>query len=72
MMGTALGGVAYAEDQLGAFLAQGIRGVDQTLALTVFGGASSMQHRKHPRDSGVTGPQLDERDELRVRHHRDR
>ncbi len=41
MMGTALGGVAYAESQLGAFLEKGVRGVDPLLALTVFGGASS-------------------------------
>ncbi|MGQ0646902.1 MAG: beta-ketoacyl-ACP synthase II [Gemmatimonadaceae bacterium] len=41
MMGTALGGVAYAEDQLGIFLTQGLRAVDASLALTVFGGASS-------------------------------
>lgn len=41
MMGTALGGVAYAEDQLGAFLRDGPRAVDTMLALTVFGGASS-------------------------------
>jgi 3-oxoacyl-[acyl-carrier-protein] synthase II len=41
MMGTALGGVAYAEEQLGIFLQQGIREVDATLALAVFGGASS-------------------------------
>ena len=53
MMGTALGGVAYAEDQLGAFLSQGIRGVDPTLALTVFGGASSCNIAI---EFGVTGP----------------
>lgn len=41
MMGTALGGVAYGEEQLGAFLERGLRGVDPLLALTVFGGASS-------------------------------
>src|SRR6476646_4385928 len=41
MMGTALGGVGYAEEQLGAFLTQGLRGVDPLLALAVFGGASS-------------------------------
>lgn len=41
MMGTALGGVAYAESQLGAFLEKGVRGVNPLLALTVFGGASS-------------------------------
>ena len=41
MMGSALGGVAYAEDQLGPFLTQGLRAVEPMLALTVFGGASS-------------------------------
>jgi len=41
MMGTALGGVAYGEEQFTRFLEQGLRGVDATLALTVFGGASS-------------------------------
>lgn len=40
-MGSALGGVAYAEEQLGRFLQQGLRAVDATLALAVFGGASS-------------------------------
>src|SRR3954463_7828219 len=41
MMGTALGGVGYAEEQLALFLTQGLRGVEPNLALTVFGGASS-------------------------------
>ena len=41
IMGTALGGVAYGEDQYGAFLQRGVRAVDPLLALTVFGGASS-------------------------------
>jgi 3-oxoacyl-[acyl-carrier-protein] synthase II len=41
MMGTALGGVGYAEEQLGNFLRQGLRAVDPMLALAVFGGASS-------------------------------
>ncbi len=41
MMGTALGGVGYAEEQLGYFLRDGLRAVDATLALAVFGGASS-------------------------------
>ena len=40
-MGTALGGVAYAESQLGVYLMQGLKAVDATLALTVFGGAAS-------------------------------
>ena len=41
MMGTALGGVGYAEEQLGVFLAGGVKSVDPLLALMVFGGASS-------------------------------
>ncbi|MEO6446962.1 MAG: beta-ketoacyl-ACP synthase II [Gemmatimonadaceae bacterium] len=41
MMGTALGGVGYAEEQLAVFLRDGLRAVDATLALAVFGGASS-------------------------------
>jgi 3-oxoacyl-[acyl-carrier-protein] synthase II len=41
MMGSALGGVAYAENQLGVFLTQGLRAVEPMLALAVFGGASS-------------------------------
>ena len=41
MMGTALGGIAYAEEQLGNFITQGLRAVDPLLALSVFGGAAS-------------------------------
>ncbi len=41
MMGTALGGIGYAEEQLGVFLQEGLRAVDATLALAVFGGAAS-------------------------------
>src|SRR5204862_5759575 len=40
-MGTALGGVSYAEGQLALYMTQGLRAVDATLALTVFGGAAS-------------------------------
>jgi 3-oxoacyl-[acyl-carrier-protein] synthase II len=40
-MGTALGGLSFAEEQLGVFLQQGIKAVDPTLALNVFGGAAS-------------------------------
>ena len=53
MMGTALGGVAYAEAQLASFLTQGIRGVDPSLALTVFGGAASCNIAI---EFGVRGP----------------
>ncbi len=41
MMGSALGGLGYAEEQLGRFLLGGIRTVDPLLALSVFGGAAS-------------------------------
>lgn len=41
MMGSALGGVAYAEDQMGKYMSGGLRAVDATLALAVFGGAAS-------------------------------
>lgn len=41
MMGTALGGLSFAEEQLGVFLRQGVKAVDPTLALNVFGGAAS-------------------------------
>lgn len=38
--GTALGGIANAEDQHAQFLKKGTRGVNQTLALQVFGGSA--------------------------------
>jgi 3-oxoacyl-[acyl-carrier-protein] synthase II len=41
MLGTALGGVVYAEDQMGRYMTGGLRAVDPTLALGVFGGAAS-------------------------------
>lgn len=53
MMGSALGGVAYAEDQMGLFLREGLRAVDATLALAVFGGASSCNIAI---ELGVSGP----------------
>jgi len=53
MMGSALGGVAYGESQLGSFLQRGVRGVDPLLALTVFGGASSCNIAI---EFGATGP----------------
>jgi 3-oxoacyl-[acyl-carrier-protein] synthase II len=53
MMGTALGGVGYAEEQLGVFLTQGLKAVDATLALAVFGGASSCNIAI---EFGVQGP----------------
>jgi 3-oxoacyl-[acyl-carrier-protein] synthase II len=41
MMGSALGGVGYAEEQFGIFLKEGIAHVEPQLALNVFVGASS-------------------------------
>lgn len=40
-LGSALGGLAFAEEQHAAFQAQGLRAVSNILALTVFGSASS-------------------------------
>jgi 3-oxoacyl-[acyl-carrier-protein] synthase II len=53
MMGTALGGVGYAEGQLRNFVIDGLRAVDATLALAVFGGASSCNIAI---EFGVSGP----------------
>ncbi len=53
MMGTALGGVGYAEEQAGRFMRDGLRAVDATLALAVFGGASSCNIAI---EFGITGP----------------
>ncbi len=53
MMGTALGGVGYAEEQAGRFMQGGLRAVDATLALAVFGGASSCNIAI---EFGITGP----------------
>ncbi len=52
-MGTALGGVAYGEDQYGQFLKKGVRAVNPRLALMVFGGAASCNVAIH---FGFTGP----------------
>jgi 3-oxoacyl-[acyl-carrier-protein] synthase II len=53
MMGTALGGLSFAEEQLGVFLNQGQKSVDPTLALNVFGGAASCNIAI---ELGVQGP----------------
>jgi 3-oxoacyl-[acyl-carrier-protein] synthase II len=53
MMGTALAGVGYAEAQLGRYLEGGLRAVDATLALAVFGGASSCNVAI---ETGMQGP----------------
>jgi 3-oxoacyl-[acyl-carrier-protein] synthase II len=41
MMGSALGGIRFAEDQLHVFLKEGAKSLDPTLALNVFAGAAS-------------------------------
>jgi 3-oxoacyl-[acyl-carrier-protein] synthase II len=41
MMGSAMGGVVYAEHQMACYMAGGVRAVDATLALGVFGGGAS-------------------------------
>ena len=53
MMGSALGGLSFAEGQLGVFLQQGMRAVDPTLALNVFSGAASCNIAI---ELGVQGP----------------
>src|ERR1700722_3108694 len=53
MMGSALGGVAFAEMQLGRFLSQGLRAVDPIVALAVYGGASSCNIAI---EFGISGP----------------
>ncbi|MFN2399078.1 MAG: beta-ketoacyl-ACP synthase II [Gemmatimonadaceae bacterium] len=53
MMGTALGGVGYAEEQCSVFIERGFRDVDPGLALMVFGGAASCNIAM---EFGVQGP----------------
>lgn len=55
MMGTALAGIAYAEEQAGRFVQGGIRAVDATLALAVFAGSSSCNVAI---EFGITGPNI--------------
>jgi len=52
-MGTALGGVAGAEQEHERYLRDGLRGVDTSLALTVFGGSGSSNIAIR---YGLTGP----------------
>ncbi len=52
-MGTALGGVGYAEGQFATFMREGLRGVSVTLATNVFGGAASCNVAI---ELGVQGP----------------
>jgi 3-oxoacyl-[acyl-carrier-protein] synthase II len=51
--GSALGGIAFAEEQHSVFLARGVRAVSPMLALSVFGGASSSNIAI---ELGLTGP----------------
>lgn len=53
IMGSALGGVAYAEEQMGVYFRQGLRAVDPMLALSVFGGAASCNIAI---EFGISGP----------------
>ena len=52
-LGTALGGIAFAEQQYPGFLSKGVRGVNPMLALSVFNGAGSCNIAI---EMGVTGP----------------
>lgn len=52
-LGTALGGVGFAEEQYHSFLENGTRGVDPMLALNVFNGAGSCNVAI---ELGITGP----------------
>jgi len=53
MMGSALGGVAFAEAQVASFYKEGPRGLDPALALAVFAGAASCNIAI---EFGFTGP----------------
>ena len=53
--GSALGGIAFAEDQYAVFVDRGIRAVSPMLALTVFGGAASSNIAI---ELGLTGPSV--------------
>jgi len=55
MMGTALGGVAFAEAEHNKYVAGGIRAVEPGLALTVFVGASSCNLAI---ELGISGPNI--------------
>jgi 3-oxoacyl-[acyl-carrier-protein] synthase II len=53
--GSALGGIAFAEDQHVVFMERGVRAVSPMLALSVFGGASSCNIAI---ELGLTGPSV--------------
>ena len=55
MMGSALGGLSFAEGQLAVFLTKGMREVDPTLALNVFAGSASCNIAI---ELGVQGPNV--------------
>jgi 3-oxoacyl-[acyl-carrier-protein] synthase II len=52
-IGSALGGVAFGEEQHTSYVERGVRGVSPTLALAVFGGAGASNVAL---DLGLTGP----------------
>jgi len=52
-IGSALGGIAFGEEQHAGYIARGARGVAPTLALAVFGGAGASNVAL---DLGLTGP----------------
>jgi 3-oxoacyl-[acyl-carrier-protein] synthase II len=54
-LGSALGGVAYAEEQHAGFIRGGLRSVSPLLALAVFGGAGSCNVAI---ELGITGPNI--------------
>ncbi len=54
-LGSALGGVAFGEEQHTAYVQRGVRGVSPTLALAVFGGAGASNVAL---DLGLTGPSV--------------
>jgi len=54
-IGSALGGVAYGEEQHAAYVARGTRGVSPTLATAVFGGAGASNVAI---DLGIRGPAI--------------
>jgi len=54
-LGSALGGVAYGEEQHTAYVQRGVHGVSPTLALAVFGGAGASNVAL---DLGLTGPSV--------------
>lgn len=54
-MGSAIGGLGMAEEQHGVFIRDGLRAVNLTLALSVYGGASNCNIAI---DMGLTGPNL--------------